>query len=450
MTQNTWYNAERVTQPGSVVLKEWNAARQERRTMLATMQPGMTGQQLADMLRSDSGGGPVVTESSAMRVSAVYAGVELIAGAISTIPLRVYERSGGVNGTRKPADHPYAWLLNEQPHPDWSAAAFWEFFVASRPFRGDSFAELLRPSFRSSTVQSILPHHPDRVQPFYDTEMRKWYRVTPLVGPQYIVHPSDMIQIPSLGYDGLRSPSAITYAARQAVGTAMSANEYNERFFTNGARPDFAITTTGKLDKDQVEVLRATWAERHGGVTRSHLPAVLTGGLDVKQLSLSAADSRILEIVNYSIEDIARFLGVPPHMIGKTDKASSWGSGVANMGMGFVKFTLSRHLVKIRQEFNRKLWPMRERFYVDHDLTEIERGDVKSENEAFRIALGRAGEPGWLTQNEVRHAKNLPPVEGGNKLNDGSGAAAKPADDKTDPATTKDQTDEQTADTSGE
>ena len=57
----------------------------------------------------------------------------------------------------------------------------------------------------------------------------------------------------------------------------------------------------------------------------------------------------------FQVEDVARIYGVPPFMIGHTANTSSWGTGVEAMGIGFVKYTLQRHLVKIEQELNRKL-----------------------------------------------------------------------------------------------
>lgn len=378
---------------------------------VASAEQQLTIQELANLVGGMNGGasGPNVTEGTAMRVSAVYACVALIAGAMSTLPMIVYARSA--NG-REQIDHPYYWLLNEQPNDEISAAVFWEYMASSRLFYGDCFAEILRPSFSSSKVRGLLPHHPNRVQPFRDAGGALWYRVTPITGPSYVLDPADMIHVPSLGFDGLRSPSPITYAARQAVGTALSADEYNSRFFTNGARPDFALKAPGNLSEEQARLIRATWAEKHAGVSNSHLPAVLVGGMEIEQLSLSAQDSQILATSMFQVEQIARVLGVPPHMIGHTDKSTSWGAGVENMGRGFVKFTLKRDLVKFEQEFNRKLFPVRERVFVRFDLADIERGDLKSENEALRIALGRAGEPSWMTPDEVRKAKNLPPMGG--------------------------------------
>lgn len=371
----------------------------------------LTAQELANLHDFTPQRTTNVTATTAMRVSAVYAGVQLIAGAISTLPLPIYKRT---KDGRERVEHDYWWLLNEQPHEDLSAAVFWEYMIAAKLFYGDAFAEILRPHYNSNKASGFIPLHPQTVTPFRDNK-KLFYKVTE-DGRDRVISPADMIHIPSLGFDGLSSPSAITFAARQAVALALSANEHNEKFFDNGARPDFALKTPGNLTKEQSDLLRTTWAQKHAGVKNSHVPAVLTGGLEIQELTLSAQDAQLLETCNFQIEEIARILGVPPHMIGHTEKTTSWGSGVENMGRGFVKFTLSRDLVKIEQELNRKLWPTREKYFVEFNVAGLERGDLKSENEALRVALGRAGEPAWMTVNEVRRIKNLPPVEGGDVI----------------------------------
>jgi HK97 family phage portal protein len=426
--------------PGSVVLNAWRAQHGPEATgrinNLNETRQSLTVQELANIIGGGaiSNAGPVVNETTAMKVSAVYACVALIAGAISTLPMPIYERTPD---GRARVEHPYWWLLNEQPEADISSAVFWEYMVSARLFYGDCFAEIIRPSFRSNKVTGFKAHHPLRVQPFRDSVGELFYRVQPLVGEMYVLSPADMIHIPSLGFDGIRSPSPITYAARQSIGTSLAAAEYSARFFSNGARPDFALTMDGNIGEDQARLLRATWGERHSGVANSHLPAILTGGLKVQQLTMSAVDSQILQTSSWNLEEICRILGVPPFMVGSTEKSTSWGTGQENMGRGFVKYTLLRDLRKFEQEFNRKLWPSREKYFVEFDVSGIERGDLKTENEALRVALGRAGEPGWLSINEVRHMKLLPPIEGGDEVNKGvaPASAAAPTDTPPDPAT---------------
>lgn len=428
--------------PGSAVLNAWRAQHGPEATgrinNLNETRQSLSVQELANIIGGGaiSNAGPVVNETTSMKVSAVYACVALVAGAISTLPMPVYERT---DDGRARVDHPYWWLLNEQPEPDLSSAVFWEFMESSRMFYGDSFAEIVRPRVGSVKAIGFKAHHPLRVQPFRDAGGELWYRVQPLVGAQYILNPADIIHVPSLGYDGIRSPSPITYAARQAIGTSLAAGEYSARFFSNGARPDFALQMDGNLTEEQARLLRATWGERHSGVANSHLPAVLTGGLKVQQLTMSAVDSQILATSGWNLEEICRILGVPPFMVGSTDKSTSWGTGQENMGRGFVKYTLLRTLRKYEQEFNRKLWPSREKYFVEFDVSGIERGDLMNENNAFRVAVGRAGEPGWLTINEVRRLKLLPPIDGGDTLNTGNtGIPASTTAPEPDPSTQPD------------
>jgi HK97 family phage portal protein len=102
-------------------------------------------------------------------------------------------------------------------------------------------------------------------------------------------------------------------------------------------------------------------------------------------------------------------------MVGHMEKGTAWGSGIEQMALGFSKFTLQRHLRKIEQEINRKVFRTAARFCA-FDVTGLERGDFKTRMEGYRVALGRAGEPAWLTVNEVRRMENLPPVDGGDQL----------------------------------
>jgi phage portal protein BeeE len=106
-------------------------------------------------------------------------------------------------------------------------------------------------------------------------------------------------------------------------------------------------------------------------------------------------------------------------MIGHTKNNTSWGTGVEQMSIGFVKYTLGRYLVKIEQELNRKLFGTTREYFAEFNTAGLERGDYKTRMEGYRIALGRAGEPGWLTQQEIRKLENLSTEPKAGTLNTG-------------------------------
>lgn len=367
---------------------------------------GLGYQELANLLGASnlSSSGASVTPETALRVSAVYGCVSRIAGAISTLPLGLFERVGA---DRQPVEHDYHWMLNERACDEMSAADAWTYLVSSKLFYGDGYAQLLRSSYKSARVIGWKPLHPNRVQPFRDsTTGVKYYRVFPEIGPAFTLNAEDMVQLTSLGYDGLTSPSPITYAAREAIGNALAAQQFSGKLFSEGATFDYALQTDQHLKQDQLEGLKASLLAR---TTNSRAPLILTGGLKPASLTINPKDAEILGTRLFSVEEICRIFGVPPHLVGHTEKTSSWGTGMAEQGGNFVRYTLMTHLVQIAQEFNHRLWPIRQRFFVQHVTEALEKGDTKSRYDAYRSALGRAGEQPFMDVDEIRRAENLPP-----------------------------------------
>ena len=416
-------------QHDSKSLSQWLAGRPggaERAGMTVRaendVRTNLTGDELSKILgaAATTTSGMSVTADTAMRVSTVYSCVSLITGAIATLPFNIHERPAGGQ-----VDHDYWWMLNEQPNEDMTAATAWEFLIAGKLFHGDAFAELLRPSRVSSRVIGWRPHHPLSVTPVREGKSSQWFwRVQPVNGAAYALDWADIVQLPSLGFDPdcMLSPSPITYAAREAVGTAMAAERYHGQFFSSGATFDYALKTAHVLKKEQLDDLRLSLMAR---TTGSRSPLILSGGLEPAQLSVNPKDAEILATRLFTVEEICRIFGVPPHMVGHTEKNSSWGTGMEQQGTNFVRYTLLRHLNPIAQEFNRKLWPTRARFYVKHDTTALVRGDIKTRFEAYRVAMGRAGEQPWMDAAEVRRLEGMPPND---KLTPNGGAGAQPPD----------------------
>lgn len=373
----------------------------------------LTASELASMLGATytTAAGVAVTADTAMRVTTVYACVALVAGAIASLPLAIYDRQ-----TKDVADHDYWWMFNEKACDGWTAATAWEYLISSKLLYGDGFAQLLRASPFSNRVIGWKPLHPSRVDPFRDPEGMLWYRVTDSNGKLVVLHSADIIHLPSLGFDGLRSPSAITYAAREAIGNSMAAERFSGQFFSQGSTHDIALKSKAGLNKEQADAIRTSYLQRQAG---SRGPLVLHGGLEVEKLSITPVDAELLPTRLFGVNEICRAIGVPPHMVAHTEKSTSWGSGIAEQGAGFVRYTLLRHINPLRQELNTKLWPVRQRYYIEHITEGLERADLAARSNAHRVALGRAGEPGWMTVNEVRSIENLPPMTGGDKLNTG-------------------------------
>lgn len=368
----------------------------------------------ADLIEATGGSpsfaGPIVNEQTAMRTSAVFACVTLISGAVAGLPLHVYKRT---RDGRERTDHPYHELLNVQASPAYSAATFWEYAMTALLLSGDAFAWIVRGEDHS--VIALVPLDPRGVRVSRDTGGLA-YEVTDGAGKRTKLAQADVLHIPGPGFDGLRGMSVVKIAAKESVALALAAEQSAARFFGNGAMPDFALVAPGSVSKEAAEALRAQWVARYGGVANRHTPAILSGGLEAKQLTINSADSQLLETRRFQVADIARIFGVPPHLIGETEKATSWGTGIEAMGAGFVRYTLQRHLTRIEQEVNRKLFGVRSPYFAEFSVEGLLRGDSSSRANFYRAALGGSAGPAWMTVNEVRRLENLAPEAGGDRL----------------------------------
>lgn len=361
--------------------------------------------------------GAVVSPATSMRVSAVFGCVTLIAGAIAQLPLPVFERTGEA---RIRADHDYWWLLNEQFSAAWPAGAAWEFLVAQMLLRGDGIAYITRTP-RSGKVTGFIPWSRDRVmileQPKSSPRDPRRLQYTFHDDDGYFtVDQDDVLHFPGFGFNGTHGMSVIQWGARNGIGIAIQGDEHAGKFFAEGGKPEVAITTPKEMGQSAQNDFRDAWVKKYGGMQGNRrIPLILTEGLDIKELTMSAVDQQLLESRQWQVIDIARAFGVPPHMIGETSKATSWGTGIEQMGIGFVKHTLGPHLRRIKDELNRKLFRT-VRYFTEHNVDSLLAGDSKAQAEYFGKALGGPGAQGWMTVNEVRRLKNLPPIDGGDVL----------------------------------
>lgn len=351
------------------------------------------------------------SEAQALAVTAVYACTTLISGAISSLPMHLYRRSREGDLTRDYASELW-WTLNEEFCPRWSAAAGWSFLTQSKLLHGDAFAEIQRD--RNGAIRGLVPIHPVRVRVICrgDGE-RLVYEVQPdptITEPNgktlRVLDQDDMLHVPGFGFNGLRGLSALRNSLRGAGRLAITAQDFSANFLQNSARPDYALKTPANLSDAQFTRMQEFLAQ-HEGPANAGKPMLLEGGLEIQALTMPLEEMQLLETRKFQVEEVARAFGVQPFMIGHTEKTSSWGTGVEAMGAGFVRYTLRDHLNAFQNEINRKFFRT-SRNVAEFDTTELERGDTKAMFEAVRIALGRAGEPAFMSIEEGRTLLRLP------------------------------------------
>lgn len=354
------------------------------------------------------------SEQQILRVTAASACVKLVAGAIASLPMHIYRRANDGDLTRE-VNSDLWWVLNEQFCPRWSASAGWSFMVGSLLLHGDGFAEILRKP--GGQIFGLVPIHPSRVRVIATPDgSRLIYEVQPdptietpdpSVAKMRVLDQDDMLHVPGFGFNGIRGLSALRYSLANSGALAINAQKFSASFLENMARPDYALRTDQNLTPEAFDRLKASLDVTHKGPLNSGKPMILEGGLQIQTLTMPMEEMQLLETRKFQVEEIARAFGVQPFMIGHTEKTSSWGTGVEAMGAGFVRYTLRDHLNTFQNEINRKFFRTA-RQCAEFDTTELERADTAAMFGAIRVALGRAGEPAFMTLEEARQLLRLP------------------------------------------
>lgn len=363
---------------------------------------------LIDYFGGSTDAGITVTEHTAMRASAVYACVTLIAKTIASLPLKVYRRKPNGDAVEVPDTIPY-YLLHDEPNPAMTSCVWREYLVANVLLGGNAYVAIGRD--QANRVLDLFPLPWRAVTPAREKSGKNSYTVDLGDGTKEVFDQADMLHIPGLGFDGMKGVSVINYAARQAVGLALATESHGSHLFSNGARLGVVLKHPKNLSQDAQTRLKNQFDQRHVGLSNAFRTMVLEEGLDVSNVTMTSEDAQFLDTRRFQVEDLARFFGVPPHMIGHTDKQTSWGTGVEQNTLGFLIFTIIPWLTRFEQEFNRKLFP-RSPFYAQFKHQGLMRGDSKARADYY--ASGHQN--GWLTTNEIRKAEDLPPVPGGDTL----------------------------------
>lgn len=365
-----------------------------------------TPQELEDALRSGSvtASGASVTPDKAMRVAAVYAAVRVRCGVVANMPVHIKRRVD--DRTREDAaDHP-AWVLMRRKPNRWQTPAqFKRMMQAHLILRGNGYALISRSI---GNPVELLPLHPDRVECKQNDDLTLEYIYTRKDGRKIKLAQDEVFHLVGLTLDGVHGVSAITYA-RETIGLSLSQEEHGATVFKNGARVSNVLTHPKKLGPEGLEFLRASLDNYKAGGESEGKSLILEEGMTVAPLAMTAEDAQWIESRKFSRTDIAMFLGVPPHMIGDTEKNTSWGTGIEAQTQGFVTFSAEDDLTIWEETINRDLIGDDVDVYARFNRAALVRGDIKARWEAHVKAL----QWGVASPNEIRALEDLNPRDGG-------------------------------------
>lgn len=350
--------------------------------------------------------GARVNETSAMRTSAVFSCVKVLAESVGQLPLHVYRREGDTR--RRDESH---WLnrLIVYPNPRNTGSEFRETLQGHVSLRGNAYAVIEVGNNRA--VEALWPMHPDHVTVRQDENRNLLYEYQEpdsiaRTGQRTTFLQGEVYHLRGLSDDGIMGLSPIAMM-RESVGIALAAEEYGARFFANDTQGGVVVEAPYTFkDSEHVDRFKQSWNAASLGANR-HKVRVLEGGAKIAKLGLTNTDAQFLESRKFQVSDIARAFRVPPHMIGDLERATF--SNIEHQAIEFVQHTLGPWLNKWEEGFTRSmLGESNTGVFVEYLVDALLRGDIKSRYEAYASGINSQ----WLAPNEVRKRENLNPLDG--------------------------------------
>lgn len=355
--------------------------------------------------------------TAAMKLSAVDRCIEVLSDSIGKLPIYVMDRKT----RQRLEDHPLNELLSVRPNEAQTPMVAKKMIEANRNCGHGGYAWIMR-SPTTLRPEGYLPVPYELVTPWLDQEGHVWYTVVhPFTGSLMTVHRMDMLH--TLGYtrDGYRGISVLSRAS-EVIGGGRAAQQYHQAYYANGGQPGGVLETETDLSgyaeieypdgtREKVskkDLIRREWEKRHAGPSNAQRVAILDYGLKYKPISVSNRDAQFVEQAELSVQDIARFFGVPLYKLqaGKQSYSSNEQNAIE-----YVVSTLHPIVSQYEEELTYKLLPGSEAKHLRirvNMMAEL-KGDVASRGQWYRTMR----EIGIFSVNDILALEDLPDVEGG-------------------------------------
>lgn len=351
------------------------------------------------------GGAPVlsgvpVSEQTVLGIPAVWRAVWLIAGSVASLPLQTVVESGDGTKQRTPSflDDPgkVVGLTSYQ----WKSTVLAHLLIHGNAFLlhvyGGGAGQLL----------GLQPVHPAAVSLEVKNGVKR-YRIGMQDGTTREYTDDTLTHVWSQSLDGVRGLSPPLQIACNTFGTAIAADRSAAKMFGQGA----LVTSIAQFEDDvEAEVAKELTEELQRKITGPESAgrvAYVNRNIKITPpVSLTNEEAQWISARAFQIEEIARWFGIPPHLLAQTEKQTSWGTGVSAQNEGLARYNLEPWTTCIQERLSWLLPPNHAAEFLYAAFVEP---DFETET---NLLIAQAGGP-FMTVNEVRKVRNLPPIEGG-------------------------------------
>lgn len=361
---------------------------------------GLDDPALLDYIRN----GQMAATSQMMRNMAALRCLTLLGNGLGMLPTSLY-RNGSAKEIAK--DHPAHKLLRHKPNPYQTPLEFKSQMQLLLETEGNAYARIIRSGGRPI---ALIPFDKGRVTAKLGDGFRMQYTCQTGNGGQLTLDQDEVLHIRDLSLDGVTGVSRRALS-EQVFDLAAQAQKAALSVFKTGVMAGGAVEVPTPLSDPAYERMKQSMADEYSGSGNANKWMVLEEGAKANPFTSTAKDGQQLESRNHQIEEVARLYGVPRPLLMMDD--TSWGSGIEQLAIFFVQYTLAPRFVAWEQALARSLLTdaERENLYFKFNERALMRGTLKDQADYFAKALGAGGHQPWHSADEVRDLLEYPAAD---------------------------------------
>jgi HK97 family phage portal protein len=341
----------------------------------------------------------------ALQMSTVWSCIDLRASTIASLPIFTYEVDA--QGEKKLAKQTRLYeILHDSPNPRMTPFEFWRAMMMNHDLRGNAYARIDRDG--AGEVKALWPMPSDQVEVLVLTDGSMVYRY--MFGHDIVILAAEnVLHLKNLG-NGTTGLAKLEFM-RSTTDESTKAQAHASKIFGTGGKPTGMLMIDKVLNPEQRQAVMKNFAGMaDGNMSRIYL---LEANMKYEQLSINPIDQQLLETRKLNVEEICRWFGVPPVMVGHAN-VTSWGSGISELVQGWHTLSLRPMIVSIEQALRKRVMTSRQRvtMTVEISLDALLRGNPSQRSEMYAKAL----QNGYMTRAEVRQLEGWPAMTGTNVL----------------------------------
>ena len=340
--------------------------------------------------------------SSAEKQSPVAAAHRILTNSFGLIPFGIYLKDGDA---RKPVkDKALDYVLKIRPNVNMTPFGVRKTVMSNAFWHGWGACWNVRNAYGEVEERIPLPSDCGSIRKDPDTGLY-WYDYT-VDGLSRTFASYELSILLFDSYDGIHGRGMLQLA-REAVATDGMAQRYAKKFYQNGARLSGIVEVDTDAKKDTRARVKAEFA-RYASDDAFKV-AVIDHGMKFTPLGLSQSDAQFIESRTFSVEEVARFTGIPKYML-QTGKEAY--NSNQQQRVDFVTDTLVPFVTQWEQEDGYKLLTRSQRnlgWYLKGNVSVLLRGDDKTRAAFYKDMI----QYGIYNPDECRALEERDPIPNG-------------------------------------